>query len=53
MYATYHTASVARSDDVLLDSHENLGLCASLLALDDVQIHFVTVEVGVVGCAVG
>ena len=50
--ATYHTAPIAWSDDVFLDAHENLGLCTCLLALDDVQVHLVTVEVCVVGRAI-
>ena len=49
---TYHAASVARSDDVFLNAHEDLGLCTCLLALDDVQVHLVTVEVCVVGRAI-
>ena len=50
--SSYHTASVSRSDNVLLNAHENLCLCARLLALDDVQVHLVAVEVGVVWGAV-
>ena len=38
-------------EDVLLDSHQDLGLGPRLLGLRDVKVHLVPVEVGVVGWA--
>src|SRR5581483_2938253 len=44
-------AAEAGRQDVLLDAHEDLGLGARLLALEDVHVHLVAVEVRVVGRA--
>ena len=50
--STDDAATVSRRDDVLLHSHQNLGLGSSLLTLNHVQIHLIAVEVGIVWCTV-
>lgn len=41
---------VLRHTNVLGDTHKDTGFCSCLLSLGHVDVHFVTVEVGIVRC---
>ena len=48
MDSTDHSTAVARCEDVLLNTHQNLCFCSCFFRLNHVQVHFVAVEVSVV-----
>ena len=52
MYSSDYATSVPWGDNVLLDPHQYSSLSSGFLALDYVEIHFVAVEICIVGSAI-